>query len=407
MRNFVTALHQNMIAFLKSSALWVVAIMPIFILFTIGTIYPASWILPQIITLSIIIVCFLSVGIQYNNYRKTNFFRTTKNTSVSVLMIVIGTVITVSTVSFFMTIFLMILTFLFTIAVPVLCQTVDNVNIEAISEYREYIQDTAFFSTFSFETIQWLKLIYSLLISVLMTSLLAVMIANLVKNEKAYIVISLFYIIIYILLGGILFPLAVVYQSEILKVLSILIPNVHTNSLLISSLNNSMSQSLEGFTEYVENLRKWLIDVAYSENGVYNPNFSVLFDNSIHIEGDDLLYLPAIFSIAPWLTPAAIEVFAIIGDLTGMYSTNDVYGVLRIMFIIIGAVQMFGNTDHAGFSDFYIGTYQVTQNLWISLNSIYFAQNAFEWTTFGMTSNIIPLFIMAISLPTFIKVVRT
>lgn len=411
MKIFITSLHQNMLSFLKSPALWVVIVMPIFILFTIGSIYPASWVLPQIITLSIMIVSFLSVGIQYSNYRKTQFFRTVRNTSVPVYLIILGTVIVVSIVSFCLSIFLMITTFFFTNAVPILCQTIDNVNIVALQPYRNLLDETAFYSTFSFSSVHWLKLIYSLLISVIMTSLFAVMIANLITNERVYILISLFYITIYIMLGGIIFPLSVIYQSEFLEVLSFLIPNVHTNSLIISSLDSGVGTAMAGTKQYIHSLDNYLESIAsLNSSGIYEPNWEILLgltedgDQINNVVGDDFLQIGAIISVSPYLFIILNLIGQILSDFLGISSNIDTAHALRALFVILGLIDLFGENN---FNLVYSNIKDISYEIDVALNSIFISGNAFSLDSFGLRSNLIPLFVIIVSFPTFIKVVMS
>ncbi len=394
MKNFITSLHQNFIMFSKSPSVLIIIFLPLTLLFISGTIYPVSWILPEVITISIVVICFLSVGIQFNEYKISNFFRTTKNTNITTANLILGTFVVTFVITLFLSIFLMIVTWFFTSAVPVLSQTIDNVKIDFISNFQGFLKDKAFFSTFSFSNINWGLFIYSLVLSIVMTSLFSIFIGSLFQNIKTYILFTMIYLVVYLIVSGLVIPPYLLSSKKSLVFISNLIPNYHTNILIDSSLNSNVGTEIDQYTLYLDSLSEWVSSTYDFENNVINFD---AFQEFPDIPGLDPIDTTIIFSILPWLNWLIFLLFSFFNEIGLGLSFETSYAIfvaLRIASIIF---------DSASYLNFQGIILNFLNNISLTFKYFNFYQYAFNGDFFSFKVNIIPYIIILISFPFFIK----
>ena len=393
MKGLRASLQQNFIVFSKSPAVIIVTILPILLLFTIGTITPVAWILPQIITLSIISISFLSIGVQYNEYRKTNFFKTNKSTQVKTSTLIMGTFIVTLVVTLAIIFFLLILTWFFTQAIPILSQTTDNVRIPGLEEIQAMLKDQAIFSTFSTRNIKWIEFIYSILISIIMTSLFAILVGNIIPSFKAYTLFTMFYLIIFILLSGIIIPKQIINENETIKIISEIVPNINTSNMLESSMGIGISSQIGPYTNYLNGLIDWMQSVDNGASLNYNDLQSYLKD------GIDPFELSFLINAYPMISTFIVDVVAISNDFFGTSYTPDSSSLLFI--IVIFEKVFFTDNFHAGLDNLI----NFILNIRNQFSSIFIINDAFGINIYGLKTNILPILIILISIPTFVKVV--
>ncbi len=394
-----TSLHQNFVVFAKSPALLILLIMPLSLLFLIGSITPVAWILPHIITLSIIVICFLSVGVQYNEYRKANFFRTVKSSKMSTVDLVLGTFIVTFVVAFFLSISLMVVAWFFTMAIPILSQTIDNIKIDAIEQWQSFLQDDAFLSTFSFENVKWLWFIYSIIISIAMTSLIAIMVGNVIRTTKGYILFSILYIILFVLLSGLSIPLHLITSNQFTNIAANLLPNFHTNALISSSINSGVAIQSAEYSTYLDNIAEWLKSTY--EGGEVNFYFPP------ELEGEDPFDMTIIYSTFPFLLIGLTGIVDLVNGLFGFLGPNLQLNLEPNMASFLGVTFMITNFL---FKDTYIANasqivYQLS-NLSLAFSSVYSIPYTFNYDMYSLTKNLLPIIFMLLSVPSFILVVR-
>lgn len=396
MRNLKTSLQQNFIIFAKSPAAIITIVLPLFLLFTIGTITPVAWILPQIITLSIISISFLSIGVQYNEYRKTNFFKTNKTTQVKNSVIILGTFIVTFVISTAVIFSLFVLTWFFTQAVPILSQTVDNVRIPGLESIQAILKNQAIFSTFSFENIKWIEFIYSVLISIIMTSLLAILIGNLIPSFKVYTLFSIFYITIFILLSGLIIPQQSINNVEAVRIISEIIPNINTSNMIETSMGTNISSQIGPYTIYLDGLSQFMKNVIENPDSISYQDLQKLIAGGI-----DPFDLSFLINAYPMLATFIIDAVTIVNNLFGTSYNPD---SATLFFVIIIVEKNSYSAD--SFIKYVQDLVNFIDKINLEFHSIVNIPNAFGVNLYGLKTNLIPILIMIISIPTFIKVVN-
>lgn len=337
------SMHHNFIMFGKSPAIIVAGIVPLLLLIITGSIRPVAWILPTTISLSVIIICFLSVGLQYEEYRKTKFARNITNTDLSMAHICLGTFLVVFFTTMAISLFLMIFTWFFTLAVPLLCQTIDNINVEGLSQYESYMDDVSLFSTFSFADVEWIHFFYSLVITIVMTSLFAIMFSVILNTQKSYILVSMIYILMFILFSGLIIPVEIIERQNILSIISKLIPNVHTNNLISSSVTPSFLKTTDDYVVYLSQLTGWgesTIDYLGTNSDKTDLVAHVM--PFIKLDGQDPFDISLFYAIAPWvpsLLMATGSVFtALVNDIIQVINSIPGLGLIadgdKLSFVV-------------------------------------------------------------------------
>lgn len=397
MKSLRASLQQNFIVFSKSPAAIIVAILPFLLLFSIGSIIPVAWILPQVITLSIISISFLSIGVQYNEYRKTRFFKTNKTTQIKTSTIILGTFIVTFVVSIAIIFTLLILTWFFTQAIPILSQTADNVRIPGFENIQAKLKDEAIFSTFNISNINWVEFIYSILISIIMTSLFAILIGNIIPSFKAYTLFTMFYLVVFILLSGLTIPKQLINDNETVRIISEIIPNINTSNLIETSMHTNISTQVEPYTKYLNGMRDFFQNVLdEKEEFDYNTLQEYI---SGGIDPFDLSFL---INTYPMISTLIIDSIQIINNLFGTSYLLD----SSSFFFFVADVVWYVSPDDVFI--FVIENYIVfLTNLSNAFNEIFNVPNSFGANIYGLKTNLIPILIIFISLPSFIKVVSS
>ncbi len=310
---------------------------------------------------------------------------------------------------------LIVITWFFTNAVPVLQQTIDNMNFEGIENIKHLIDGTPVFSTFDISNINWLMFAYGITVSIVMTSLLAIFIGTMFKSVRSFTVLTLTYLILFIALGGLAIPVNVINQSDVLTVLSGLIPNTHTNNLMISAMNNGHIESAKAYVAYSNAMCDWLAEIYdANELGVFavdgaGAGIGAVVDNLGHPELEDWMSDPLESGIVPSAWPWLEGWMQSISDLflnIDIPSRSEFF--VYFAYIGSGLVQTF-NGSHL----FNEGFAEVTNNLYsfyngVSVSLAYLQQkSAFDFTTtYAVLTNVIPLLLSLLLLPNFILIGR-
>ncbi len=424
MKNLYISIKHNLITFSKTPASLILVTLPVLMLFVFGTIYPVTNILPQVITVSIITVSFSFIGIQFIEYRQNKFFRTNKSISMPNSVFILGTFITLSILLAIASFTLLTITWFFSQPIPILQQTVDNVYYEEIDPIKQFLEGKIFFSDFAISNINWFKFTYAMMLSVVMTSLFAIFVGSVFKSVKSFTVLTLAYLVLYIVLGGLALPYNVIHQSPALTFLSELIPNTHTNNLLSASMNEGHIENAYNYIYYTEAITEWVSHI----NDLLNDGSLLLAQGEGAIQGIiDTQGMPAAISavmgdlsligvpeVEPeWLDPLKTEIVATIwpwissfldtlGDL--LFNINikpDPVIVLRIWYVI----ALFGDHDQ-------LAGYQEALSLF---NHYYFVlgdslalfvhPDPFTLSTlYGRKTNLIPYVLILLTLPNFIMI---
>ncbi len=406
------AIHQNIVTFFKTPASLILAILPVSMLFIFGSIYPVTNVLPHIITISIICVSFTFVGIQFIEYRQNKFFRTNKSISMPNSVFLLGTFVVLVLILIVSSFTLIVITWFFTNAIPVLQQTIDNMNFDEISSIKHIIEGTPIFSTFNISNINWLMFTYGLLVSVTMTSLLAIFVGGLFKSVKSYTVLTLTYLILFISLGGLAIPWNAIQESQTLSFLSALIPNTHTNNLMISAMNYGHVENAKSYIAFSNEMCIWINDIY----------------NNLYLTG--LLDVPAlqgIINIINYADHPAIEewmsdplesgiVPSVWPWLEGwMQTLGDFFGNLNIptrseFVVYFGLIaRAISNSQSGGLASINVpallNSYYSFYHGISSTLTFLLQPNAFDLSTqYGLVTNIFPLLIILLSLPNFILI---
>ncbi len=424
------AIKNNFVTFSRTPAALILVILPVVMLFIFGTIYPVTNILPHIITVSIITVSFSFVGIQFIEYRQNRFFRTNSSISMPNSVFICGAFITLCIVLTLSTITLINISWLFSTPIPILQQTVDNIYYEELDPIKQFIDGEAFFSSFSISNISFVLLSYSMLVSIVMTSLFAILLASMFKSVKSYTVLTLSYLILYIVLGGLAIPYNVIQKSQALTFLSDMIPNTHTSSLLNASFNKGHIEDAYDYIYYTNAIYDWTNSVIthYNDGKLFGllslPEYSdgiklgVIFGdpaiNEIIMGELDLIGSPdidpewldplksqIIAQMYPWLNPVIQNLNQILGGFGDINVEADTVSLLKAWYI---------GSYTEGRTDTFMEAIQASGQLYKSLgDSLYLMirPNPFSLSTkYGIVTNLIPMIIILISLPNFILIGR-
>lgn len=394
LRNIYNSIHHNIVVFAKSPASIVVSILPIFILILLGSIYPVVWVLPQIISLSIIIICTTSVGFQYYEYRQTKFFRVARGSENSVFNIVLGTFITTVIFSVIISGTLIVVTWFFTNAIPILNQTIENVQIEPLNSYGQYIEDVAMFTTFSLSNISWFLFFYSVMIAIVMTSLLSIAVGTLFKTINGYVVFSMIYIFIYIIFGGIAIPWFMLQTSQLLTIIQTLIPSTLPANLISSSINHQVQLDIQEYINYCELVSNTLVEAIQSDNP--SKIIREIYNVSLQDGYADPLNLALIYNNWPWAKPFMESITAFINQ----FISSDKWIVADSAYLLgfgLFISKITGNTD-----EYLNNSWEFFNALTLSINQLSPAYSFDFGSWVGIKSNFLPLIYSAITLPNLI-----
>ncbi len=412
MNKLYSAVKHNLITFSKTPASLILVILPLMMLFVFGTIYPVSNILPHVITVSVITVSFSFVGIQFIEYRQNKFFRTNKSLSISNSTFILGTFITLMIILMIASLTLTTITWFFSQPVPILQQTVDNIYYDEIDPIKQYLNGEEFFSAFKVEYINWLKFMYAMLVSIVMTSLFAILVGSMFKSVKSFTVLTLTYLILYVVLGGLALPYNVIHQSTALTFLSDLLPNTHTNNLLTSSMNEGNVKAAYNYINYSDAVCKWIVDI---NDRAANGEFYVILD--IPTLFSDMASLGGPIVEEDWMDPIASDVvmsyfpwmfglFQTVGDLL----FNIPLEINAKSLMLISYVAAFTNDGGAHAVATFTQTnaliYSVYHTIGQSL-SLMIHPDPFDFQTkYGIMNNVYPFIIILLTLPNFILIGR-
>lgn len=386
-KNIINSVHQNFVIFSKTPAAIMVIILPISILILLGSIYPVVFVLPQLITLTIIIISFSSVAIQYHEFRETKFFKTNRNSNIPTWMLILGTFIVVLVVSLFMSFTLILLTWFLTNPLQILNQTIDNMNIDSLDEFKPYIDNLAFFTTFSLSNINWFLLIYSVILSIIMTSLFAIMVSQIFKNIKTYSLFAMLYILIFIIFGGVIIPYYIILDSPLLLILQNFIPNIHTNDLILSSLNSETMKLVDSIEIYSNDMLKWMEEIENSSLSQWK--YPPTLDNF------NLLDITIVFVSIPWAKNFIETLAGFLNQFTNN-SINPDSSFLTLFSLLIAKILGENEFDNV---------FSIFNLLYVSLNDMLsqlFPTYSFSNQILAIKSNLFPYIIILISLPNFI-----
>lgn len=410
MKNLYYAVHQNMVTFFKTPAAFILAILPVTILFVFGTLYPATMVLPNVITISIISVAFTFVGIQFIEYRQNKFFRTNKNLSMPNSTFLFGTFLVLIILLLITTFTLVVITWFFTNAVPILEQTIDNLNFESLNSIKHLIEGMPVFSNFDIANIDWALFFYGMVVSIIMTSLIAIVVGSVFKSVKSFTVLTLTYLVLFISLGGLAVPMNIIKSNNLLLMLSSLIPNTHTNNLMMSAMNYGHIKNADSYIAYADATTVWLSDIykMYGE-GVFHVEgvpggIGAIVGNVGSPEYEDWMTDPLesglVSTIWPWME-------GWMQSLSDLFLNIDIPSRTQffVYFSLIGdgfygAVN--GKFYDENFDQLIRNMYDFYHNLSLTLSSLQM-ENAFDLTTkYGLATNLIPLILILVCLPNFI-----
>ncbi len=432
--NVYIAIKHNFITFTKTPAALILAILPVIMLFVFGFIYPVTNILPHVITISIITVSFSFVGIQFIEYRQNRFFRTNKSISMPNSNFILGTFITLLIILTISTLTLLNIAWFFSSPIPILQQTVDNVYFEELDPIKHIISGQEFFSGFEVSNINPFKFIYSMLVSIVMTSLFAIMIGSIFKSVKSYTVLTLSYLILYIVLGGLAIPYNIIHKSAALTFLSEMIPNTHTNNLLSASMNEGHVIDAYQYINYTEAVQVWATEVVEKfndgllfpevspnpdggfgwivndikdPNGVINSAFEEMGMPDIEEGWLDPLKSSLISSAFPWFNGFIQTASELLGFL-GIQLEPDVISISKFFYVATYLTD--NSTDYGqlqvGFAEMISTVYYLYGSIGDSLE-LMIRPNPFAITErYGLATNLIPLIVIILTLPNFIIIGR-
>lgn len=432
------SIKHNFVTFTKTPAFLILATLPIIMLLVFGSIYPATNVLPHIITISIITVSFSFVGIQFIEYRQNRFFRNNKSISMPNTTFILGTFITLLIILSITSITLLNITWFLTSPIQLLQESVDNVYFEEIDSIKYLLSGKPFFSTFEITNIDIWLFSYSMLLSIVMTSLFAIMLASLFSSVKSYTVLTLSYLILYIVLGGLALPYNVIHQSAELTFLSNMIPNTHTNNLLTAAMNQGHVDNAYDYVYFTEAVCDWLqsiIDLGNegelfpqwsneqltsfnwmqdlkNPNGVIQSGLNAMGMPEIEEGWLDPLQSALIFSAFPWVNAFIQTVSEFLG-LVGISEVEVLADKGTLWVLQIWYVSVFVATNTTDFGQAQDGFYEVLNVVYNTYSSLgeslelMIRPNPFTFDNkYGIITNAVPFILILLTLPNFIIIGR-
>ncbi len=405
------AIKHNFVTFAKTPASMILVILPVVMLFVFGVIYPVGTVLPQVITISIITVSFSFVGIQFIEYRQNKFFRTNKSISMSNSVFILGTFITLVLILTLASMTLITITWFFTQPIHLLQQTVDNIYYDEIDSLKQFLTGKEFFSAFTIANINWIEFAYAMCMSIVMTSLLAILVGSMFKSVKSFTVLTLTYLILYVVLGGLALPYNVIHQSTALTFLSELIPNTHTNNLITTAMNEGNTEDAYNYIYYTNAICDWTSNIVdlYNNGQIYNStDLNVIMDEldligtpEVNEEWLDPLQSGLVSVMFPWADPlmqTLSELFF------GIKIELDPISVITTWYWVTALGDDIDTQE--GFIEIVVTFYTLYNDIGTSLELLIHPDPFTLKTTYGIITNAIPALIIVLTLPNFILIGR-
>lgn len=266
--------YLQLINFIKSPAIFIATILPLILLLTMGYVYPVSWTLPSIVTMTTVALVFFLFGSQLSDLKRTGMIKQIQTSHITKVKLISTIILFTVIIVIIVTGWLFLWAWFLTEAVPFLAQDWSRMN------FFTEIGHVRFLSAMRWETFNYGFVLLSILLTILVSIALIMIIVSLTNRQETFLGFTVAYLIAFSVGGGVLFPDILLDTVNVSNPIAKIFPTYYTNNFVISSVGIGIKEELKPQMDYIQYLIDWRATWDLDQNLIplppENPGWSLL-----------------------------------------------------------------------------------------------------------------------------------